>query len=91
MNHGDDLFEGTVVIPFDKSHKVFDFFFFRFVDDELVGLLHEVVELLGEVGVSQENVIDLDVAVVIIIVLLIFSERFGEFFVGLRILGFQFF
>lgn len=48
LNHLDDSLEDVASVLLDIGHEVFDFFILGLVDDELIGLFHEVVELLGE-------------------------------------------
>jgi hypothetical protein len=77
------------VVLLDIGHEVLDLVLFCLADDELVGFLHVVVELLGEVGVSEEGVVHLDVEIVVVLVLLVGSERFAEGLVGLQVLALQ--
>ena len=48
LNHDNDLVKGGGVVLADIGHEVLDLVFFIFVNDELVGLLHVDIELLGE-------------------------------------------
>ena len=52
MDHLYDSFEDIRPVPLDISHEFLDFLVFRFVDNELVGLFHVVVEVLSKFCMS---------------------------------------
>lgn len=88
LDESDDLIENLRPVLLDIAHELLDFFIFRAVDNELVAVLHVGVEFLGEVGMREKGVADLDIAVVFILGLLIFPEELGDVLVGLEVLIF---
>lgn len=84
-----DLIEDLSAVALDISHKLLDLFIIRSVDDKLVAFLHVGVEFLGEFGVSEEGVADLNVAVILVLCLFILPQELGDVFVGLDVLVFE--
>ena len=77
------------MVALDISHEVLDLIFLRFIDHELIGLLHVDIELLGEVRMCKECVVDFHIAVMVILLLVIFFEALAQLLVGLQVLGLQ--
>lgn len=49
-----------------ESHQIFNFLFFRLVDDHFVSIIHVSVKLFSQLAMIEESVVDLDEAVVLI-------------------------
>lgn len=89
LDEADDLIKDLSAVALDVAHELLDLLIVGSVDHELVALLHEGVEFLGEFGVGEEGVADLDVAVVLVLRLLILAEELGDVLVGLQVLTLQ--
>ena len=73
LNHIDDIFEHFWFCSLDVIHKIPQLLFFRSVDDESIAILEKEVDIFGELGVWEEGVADLDVAIIFIIISFILS------------------
>ena len=76
LDEADDLVKNLRPVLLDVAHKLLDFF--------VVG-----VEFLGEFGMREEGVADLDVAVVLVLGLLVLAQELGDVLVGLQVLALQ--
>ena len=86
MNHLDDSFEDIRAVLFDVGHEFLDFLVFRFVDYELIGLFHEIIQLFSKFRMCKQCVADFDIAVVLVLSLFVGSQELHEILVGLHIL-----
>lgn len=91
LDEPDDLIENLSPVLLHIPHKLLYFFVLGTVDHKLVAILHIGIELLGEVGMREEGMADLDIAVILVLSLLIFPEELGDVLVGLQVLIFKFF
>lgn len=91
LNHINDLSEDLRSALFHECHQIFYFLFFRLVDDHLVPLVHEEIELFGQLVVIEKSMIYFDEAVILIFGLVILSQEFSNILIGLKILAFKFF
>lgn len=89
LDEADDLVKNLGPVLLDVAHELLDFFVVGAVDDELVAVLHVGVEFLGEFGMREEGVADLDVAVVLVLGLLVLAQELGDVLVGLQVLALQ--
>jgi len=89
LDHREDAVKHLIVLALDVGHEVLDFLVIGADEHELIGLLHVVVEFLGELGMGEQHVVDLEEAVVLILALLIATQELDDVLVGLHVLAFQ--
>lgn len=90
LDEPDDLIENLSPVLLDIPHKLLYLFILGTVDYKLVAVFHVGIEFLGELGMREESVADLDIAVILVLGLLIFPEELGDVLVGLQVLIFEF-
>ncbi len=91
LNDVYDLSEDLRSALFHECHQIFYFLFFRLVDHHLVSLVHEKVQLFGQLVMIEKSMIDFYEAVILIFCLLVLSQELCNILIGLKILTFQFF
>ena len=89
LDEADDFVKNLGPVLLDVAHELLDLLVVGAVDNELVAFLHVGVEFLGEFGMREEGVADLDVAVVLVLGLLVLAQKLGDVLVGLQVLAFQ--
>lgn len=85
----DGLGEYFWLVLLHEAHEVLNLLLLGFVDDHFVPVLHEGVELLGQLVMVEEGVVHLYEAIILILGLLVLPQVLGNVLVPLQVLVLQ--